>query len=188
VVVLEQVHGDSVLEVDGEQRPGVHAAGKHDALVTIRKDVALGIKTADCAPVLLYDAATGAMAAVHAGWKGTAIGIAARTVEAMSRLYGSRPGDIAAVIGPCIRPCCYPVGDDVADAFEKAFGKDGHLIGGDRRADMQAANRTWLERAGVLPGKIGVISLCTSCHPDLFFSHRRDNGVTGRHLNFITGA
>lgn len=182
LVTVNQVHGVSVLRVGDDLTGG----GNHDALITDRPDVLIAVKSADCTPILLYDTVTGAIGAVHAGWRGTALKAPARAVEAMAAAFGSRPADLVAVVGPAIGPCCYVVGPDVVEAFAAAFGP-GRFIGGpeDPRADLHAANRESLTRAGLSPGNVHTIRLCTACHPGLFFSHRRDGAKTGRQINFI---
>lgn len=182
IVTVNQVHGVSVLEVAGDAAGG----GSHDALVTARDDLLIAVKTADCTPILLYDPVTGAIGAVHAGWRGTAARAPGHAVESMTRAFGSRPADLIAVIGPAAGACCYTVGNDVIEAFARSFGP-GQFIGpGDApRADLHGANRRTLLDAGLLPDRVHVIRLCTICNPALFYSHRRDRELTGRHLNFI---
>lgn len=182
LITVNQVHGASVLVVD----EGSEGGGDHDALVTARSGVLIAVKTADCTPILLLDPVRRAAGAVHAGWRGTAGLIAARAVETMRGEFGTDPEDLVAVIGPAIGACCYQVGDDVAHAFSNALG-DAFCRerGGALHADMRGANRRALEMAGVRPSNVRSIDLCTKCNPELFFSHRRDSGKTGRHLNFI---
>lgn len=182
IITVNQVHGTSTLRVD----EGPDGGGDHDALITARPGLLIGVKTADCAPILLLDPVRSVVGAVHAGWRGTAALIAARAVEAMRVEFGTGPGDVVAAIGPAIGECCCRVGEDVAGAFSKNLGgtfcrgRDGVL-----HADLHGANRRALETAGVRPSNIHAIDLCTACNPALFFSHRRDRGGTGRHLNFI---
>ncbi|MBI5526006.1 MAG: peptidoglycan editing factor PgeF [Deltaproteobacteria bacterium] len=181
IVTVNQVHGTSVLIVEG----GCGGGGDHDALVTARPRVLIGVKTADCTPVLLCEPVRKVVGAVHAGWRGTAALVAARSVDAMRSAFGCDPSDIVAVIGPSVGRCCYRVGDEVAKAFSKDLG-GGFLSeeNGGLFADLHGANRKALVLAGVRPSNIHVIDLCTACNPGLFFSHRRDGGKTGRHLNF----
>lgn len=183
LVTVSQVHGKEVLAVEGEPpaRP-VEA----DAIVTNQKGVALGIMTADCQPILFFDPANNAVGAAHAGWKGTALGIAAATLEEMGRRFGTKPGDVIASLGPCIGPCCYQVGWNVLDEY-MARHRDADCFKerGGLRMDINAANFAQLLSAGVSGENISDESACTSCNPELFFSHRRDSGRTGRHLSFI---
>jgi len=189
IVTTHQVHGKDVLILDDS----IHIRsciliGENDAIITMRKDIILGIKTADCVPILIYDGSTGAVAAIHAGWKGTALRTAASAIERMKSLFGSDPSQMKAVIGPCIGKCCYFIGDKVINEFEKTFGVGSFVVqstGGDFTADLQGANRQVLIDAGLQASNIFDVRLCTACNPGLFFSHRRDNGRTGRHLNYI---
>ncbi|HEX5706366.1 MAG TPA: peptidoglycan editing factor PgeF, partial [Pyrinomonadaceae bacterium] len=163
-----------------------------DALATRSPGVLVGVKTADCVPVLLGDAVTGACAAVHAGWRGTLARIVARTLVRMEEEFGTRARDVCAAIGPAARGCCYEVGPEVVEAFTSEFerGREWFAPTSDGRAlaDLHRANRAQLEEAGVAPRSIHVAPLCTICRPDLFFSYRRDRplyGRTGRLLSVI---
>jgi hypothetical protein len=155
-----------------------------DALTTRTPRILLGVKTADCVPVLLADMNTGACAAVHAGWRGTLSLIVARTMERMSAEYGTQAGDVSAAIGPAANACCYEVGKDVIEAFREKFPdadnlfqptRDGHAL-----IDLQRANREQLIAAGVSFEKIHTAPLCTMCRTDLFFSYRREKRTHGR--------
>jgi YfiH family protein len=160
-----------------------------DAIVTDKPGVAIGIKTADCAPVLLFDSQRQVIAAVHAGWRGTALGIAGKAVRVMAERFRTRPEDLSAVVGPSIGPCCYEVDTPVFEALSERGYADRVLRPGDREGrwmlDLPFANRLQLEEEGVAPGRISAAGICTCCREDLFFSHRRDGTKTGRHLNFI---
>jgi len=147
-----------------------------DAAFTLRHDIMLGIKTADCVPMLLFDPVHDAMGAVHAGWKGTAKGIAGISIRHMADRYGSDPSDILLAIGPAIRWCCYEVQKDVLDKVVEATGEgDYHIIrDGKICLDLQSANRIQAGSEGVLPHNISVIEECTFCYPDKYFSYRYD--------------
>jgi polyphenol oxidase len=170
-----QVHGAGIQlhsrrpEVSAYVRRGAGLV-ESDAQVTTSPDVTPLVLVADCVPLLL--ATRGAAAAVHCGWRGIAGGIVAAALDA---LRAEADGEVAAAVGPGIRPCCYEVGGDVVDAF-RARALDG-AIEGDRLNLTQAIGLE-LQRGGV--EQISAVDLCTSCNPDLFFSHRRDGGVTGR--------
>jgi len=173
-----QVHGDRVLVVgEGPHDPAEEA----DALLAAAPGVAVAVKTADCVPILLFDRATGAAAAVHAGWRGTAAAIARRAVEALSG-QGGGPHSILAAVGPAIGPCCYEVSPELAERFA-ARHAEGVVRG--RQLDLAEANRRLLLEAGVPAAQIEVLGRCTACEPARFFSHRRDAGRTGRHLSFV---
>lgn len=166
LTVAAAVHGAEVACVD---EPAGAVRG-HDALVTDRPGLPLLATFADCYPLLLYDPVARAVALVHAGWRGTAAGIAGRAVAAMTRAYGSRPAGLLAGVGPGICGRCYEVGDEVAERFDPAFLHPSpagrHLL------DLAAANRAQLEAAGVRPACIHEHGACTRETPALP-SHRR---------------
>lgn len=151
-----------------------------DALITNRQNLPLMVLTADCVPVLLYDVAIRSAAAIHAGWRGTANGILGLTIEKMKNVFGSNPKDLVAAIGPCIGPCCFEVGEDVAEHFsrwpETIIRRTDWVK---PHIDLVLANRLQLEQAGVLPQNIETSGECTLCSLRQFFSHRR-NQTLGR--------
>ena len=149
--------------------------GEADALLEDRPGAVVAVKTADCIPVLLADERRHAVAAVHAGWRGTAAGIAARAVEAMTARFGSNPADLHAAVGPGIGACCYEVGPEVA----AQFGLEGRV-----HLDLPAENRRQLANSGIPTGRIYVSGLCTMCRPE-FHSFRRDREAAGRMYSFI---
>jgi purine-nucleoside/S-methyl-5'-thioadenosine phosphorylase / adenosine deaminase len=155
-------------------RPGV--VGEGDAAVTNRPDLAISIRTADCYPILLADARNRAVAAVHAGWRGTATQIVRKTVEKMSAEFGTSPADVHAAIGPGIGACCYEVGPEVARYFGSS--ERTHL-------DLASENRKQLEAAGVPSSNIEALGVCTFCDAERFFSYRRDKENPGRMTSFI---
>jgi polyphenol oxidase len=172
VATLQQIHSARCVPAEG--RTGV--LGEGDALLENSPGSVVAVKTADCIPVLLVDERRRAVAAVHAGWRGTAARIVPHAVASMERYFGTQPGDLHAAIGPGIGPCCYEVGPDVAAQF-----------GGQGRAhiDLAAANRRQLEEVGVTPGRIYASNLCTMCRPEEFHSFRRDKEAAGRMHAFV---
>ncbi len=187
VVSSTQVHGDTVLQV-GRAQQGQSLFREPlppcDGLITNEGGVALAVFTADCTPILLHDPVTGAVGACHAGWRGTALGIAAKTVAAMVAAFGCRPEDLRAAIGPNIAQCCFETDADVPEAMLAALGPRARAYfrprGEKFHGDLKGLNRLWLEEAGVR--HIEVSQLCTACHPELFWSHRRtglDRGSQG---------
>jgi hypothetical protein len=154
-----------------------------DGLITDEPGILLAGFFADCTPILLLDPVQPAIAVVHAGWKGTALDIAAKAVEEMVLAFGSDPKDILAGIGPSIGPCCYEVDEPVIQQFKDSrFGdclKPG-LAPDKANLDLVEANRQRLIHAGVHAENIQTIPLCTACRTDLFFSHRKEQGRTGR--------
>lgn len=181
------VHGANVVHLRApEDAPGVDRPldVRADGAVTDCPGLALLMTFADCLPVLLVDRRSGAIGLAHAGWRGTLAGVAAATVEAMGRAFGTRPADLLVGLGPGIRACCYEIGSDVVAATEQALPDDAAKVlvreDGAVRMDLVAANRRLLERAGVDPAAIADAGLCTRCHHRLFFSHRAARGPTGR--------
>lgn len=168
---LKQIHSNLSLVADG---PG--CVGEGDALITGAPDVAVSIRTADCFPILLADPKTRVVAAVHAGWRGTAAGIVQATLARMQSDFGTDPGNVYAAIGPGIGPCCYEVGVEVARQFGRQ--QAGNL-------DLAADNRNQLVAAGVKPERIEQVGGCTFCNPAQFFSWRRDHDRSGRMISFI---
>ena len=152
-----------------------------DGLVTNEPGVALVCFAADCTPVLLYDPVARAVGAVHSGWRGTAQGIAARAVERMGQLYGSRPEDIRAAVGPSIGPCCFETDADVPDAMRAALGAAAEPFitrrGEKFFVDNKGLCALWLKSCGVT--QIDVSADCTKCRPDRFWSHRVTGGERG---------
>lgn len=179
-----QVHGADVRLVR-ETTAALDANEERcDALTTDARHILLAVQTADCVPVVLGDARTGACAAVHAGWRGTAASIVRRTLERMREEYGTRPADVRAAIGPAANVCCYEVGGEVIDIFRARFTNADQLLvptrNGHARIDLPRANRQQLADAGVPPERIHTAPFCTMCRDDLFFSYRREKSLYGR--------
>lgn len=186
-VVMRQTHSDIVHRV--EAPPGSRLVG--DALITRVPGLLLVVRTADCLPVLLVDAANRAVASVHCGWRGTRARILERTVRDMASAFGTKPARLAAALGPCIGPACYEVGPEVEASFREAgfpaavfrTGAGG-AEGGRASLDLRAANAWLLELCGVPGAGIAGVEACTHCDPDLL-SYRRDKGEPRRMYNFI---
>jgi polyphenol oxidase len=184
VLAPRQVHGAGVaVHRQGAERPpgGVYDG---DGLLTDDPHVLLVVLAADCAAILLHDPTRGVVGALHAGWRGTAAGIAQAGIEAMRRGFGSRPADIRAGIGPAIGRCCYEVGIEVAAAVARAtpaapppYDRRG---GGKALLDITSANHAQLLGAGLDPRRVSTADICTACRTDLFYSHRREGEPTGR--------
>lgn len=156
-----------------------------DALVTGAPGLALVVTTADCTPVFVYDPVRRAAGLAHAGWRGTAAGVAARTVQALVAEFGCRPRDLWAAVGPAIGPCCYEVDEPVVAAMAGAPGYRSAWLRPGRRPgrwqlDLWAANRDQLVAAGVPPAQVAVAGICTACAVDRFYSYRAEAGRTGR--------
>lgn len=179
VASTHQVHGDRILKVD---QPGRWDG--FDALITQTPAVFLTVGTADCTPILIADPNTRAVAAIHAGWKGTAAQIAAKAIRSMEREYGTKAADCYAYIGTCIDECSFEVNADVADHFATAHKRWDEVLQ-KYFVDLKAANRTQLLQAGVPAQQIEVSLYSTVAHNEHFFSHRKEKGLTGRMLSLI---
>ena len=225
---VHQIHSTLVYEVVRgkrgklEYRPSGYSAPQAprpagDALMTRESGVLLSVRAADCMPVLLADPRRRAVAAVHAGWRGALAGAVEKTVGEMVRIFGSRPDDLLAAVGPSIRACCYQVGDEVVSAFcgrysegESFFRPAPHDKVEDEisqrypllflskkppghgpesvpslHLDLAAVALHQLRRSGLLKSKIQVADFCTACRTDIFFSHRKEGGGTGRMMAVI---
>ena len=184
LVLSHQTHTDIVRKV-GLSDCGAGVFGPEltecDALITNDPGVALTVFTADCTPILLHDPVTGAVGAVHAGWRGTAASIAGKTVAAMGREFGSRPEDIRAAIGPNIGFCCFETHEDVPNAMLEAFGPEaGAFIrkkGDKYYVNLKEINALVLRRAGVR--QIDISTACTVCECHRYWSHRVTGGLRG---------
>jgi hypothetical protein len=213
LVAIEQIHSDMVHRISSAT-PATFKSAKVDALLTNLPGVLLAVQTADCVPILLADTKRLAVAAIHSGWRGTLLRIAAKALGRMRMEFGTSPQDVIAAIGPSIGRCCYEVGSEVAAAFHAQFPRarewfDGPfdaLAAGENdpnwlpwltmkppghapppprvQLDLVDANRAILAGAGVPPAQISQSDLCTSCRTDLFFSYRRER-VTGRLMAVI---
>ncbi|MBR2937927.1 MAG: peptidoglycan editing factor PgeF [Oscillospiraceae bacterium] len=184
LVLANQTHSDIVRVVTEKDCLGSLSHRDYpecDALVTNTAGLALVVFTADCTPILFYDPITGAVGAAHAGWRGTANGIAAKTVDAMVTAFGCRREHIRAAIGPNIGPCCFETDGDVPAAMLDAFGQeaDGYIRqkGEKYFVDLKGLNALWLRRSGVTD--IAIAAGCTCCAPHRFWSHRATKGVRG---------
>ncbi len=170
---VRQIHSDRCILAGGRRG----CLGEGDALVEDTPGSSVAVKTADCIPVLLVDERRRAVAAVHAGWRGTAQRIVPAAIEAMAREFGTRPQDLHAAIGPGIGACCYEVGPEVAARFGLEPDGPVHL-------DLPAHNRRQLLEAGVGPARIYTAGLCTRCRAAEFHSFRRDREQAGRMYSF----
>lgn len=183
IVRLRQVHGTDVFEATRATVEKIRYAEWPEADIGISGDPALvlTVRAADCVPLLLADRETGAVSAVHAGWRGTAAGAVLAAVQALCWRFGTDPRNIVAAVGPSIGPCCYTVGEELVAQFKlhpdasRWFDRAGGL-----RLDLWQATRDQLERAGVDAHNIHISEMCTFDHPELFHSYRRDGKNAGR--------
>lgn len=176
MVLSHQIHSDIVREVTKADHAGIdnHNYPPCDALITNTPGTALTVFSADCTPILLWDPVTGAVGAIHAGWRGTAADIAGKTVASMVSAFGCDPQNICAAIGPNIGGCCFQTDHEVPQALLAAFGPEiSPMIrekGGKFHPDLKQINQFALTRAGVR--QIQVSTDCTMCQPQRFWSHR----------------
>jgi len=190
LLTVKQVHGKDLLLID-EPNPDLSHFLKIevDAIATNQPGIMIGILTADCLPILIWSEQRKVIAAVHAGWRGASNGLVAKTVQAMVRQFDCDVSELKAAIGPGIGAHQYEVDRPVRDAFRKGTGfwKEisretslGHWL-----INLPMSCQLQLEQLGFDPKNIDIAEECTCCHPELFFSHRRDQGTTGRQLGFI---
>lgn len=186
IVTMKQVHGDQIVEVKDKT---LKETGEADGMVTRGAGIHLGVLTADCVPILILAPKHKIVAAVHAGWRGTLMGIAAKMVREFDHRYGVVPEEIEAALGPSIGACCYEVKDDVTEPLREKWGRiaDANIQTRDGKSsvDLRQLNRAILESAGVPSKEIFQIGPCTCCAPDEFFSYRREKKETGRQMSFI---
>ncbi|MCI0432941.1 MAG: peptidoglycan editing factor PgeF [Gemmatimonadetes bacterium] len=190
---VTQVHGCTVhVWRRADPRRAIGARPEADAHVSDDPDLVLAVQVADCVPILLADPRCGVAAAVHAGWRGTAAGIARAAVETLTREFGSHPADVTAAVGPSIGPCCYEVGAELVSAFRTAGASDTDIArwfhpheGAKRRLDLWRASRDQLTAAGVPAAQVFVASLCTRTHADVFDSYRAHGVRAGRMAGLV---
>ena len=194
VIQGHQVHGSKIAIIDRPDLTREELEG-YDAFVTDLPGIAIGVRTADCVPILLYDPVHRVIAAVHSGWKGTVLKISKSTISLMGERFGTHPADLQAVIGPAIGPASFQVGEEVVEKFRDAGfpmlkiwsheGQgDGTPMSGGHHIDLFQANRWILEACSLLPEKIQVHPLDTYLDPT-FFSARREGVQCGRNINAI---
>jgi polyphenol oxidase len=190
LVQTSQVHGAAVRVVEGHELRADVLHDEADALVARDPRIAIGVRVADCVPILVHDAETGDVAAIHAGWKGLVAGV---IQEAVRTLRDQRPtsattSSLVAAVGPSIGGCCFEVGDDVAATIVRSVGGDESIVSTRDprpRIDLRRATRLTLRSLGVADDAIEDVGGCTMCNPALYFSYRRDGARSGRHLAAI---
>lgn len=188
--LLHQVHGRAIATASGGDAPWTRPEA--DGVIADDPSVALVVRVADCAPVLLADRRLGVTAAVHAGWRSTMQRILPAAVEALTTAYGTRPADLVAAIGPSLGHCCGEMGEEVVEAFRAAGHPEAVLEqwflrgpGPRPHFDLWRANREQLEESGVRPDGIHVAGLCTQTHPTVFHSYRAAGLGAGRMAGVI---
>ncbi len=188
LVLMRQVHGETIRVIDSDGPPPA-CVPECDGLITARPGVALAVKTADCVPLFFVDPVRRVIGAAHAGWRGTALGMASKMIDAFVGGFASRPEDILAAVGPAVGPCCYQVDAPVhaalithpgADRFLRPCREEGRWM-----LDLALANRLQIGERGVPEANIRTAGICTVCRQELFFSHRASGGCTGRQVNLL---
>ena len=194
VIQGHQVHGSRIAVIDRPDLTREDLEG-YDAFICKLPGVAIGVRTADCVPILLYDPVRRVIAAVHSGWKGTVLKIAKKVITLMESDFGCKPSDLSVIIGPAIGPDSFQVGEEVVEKFRDAGfpmpqvwsyrgSGDGSPMSGGHHIDLFRANEWILEQCGVLSGNIQVFEIDT--YTDLsFFSARREGTACGRNINAI---
>lgn len=193
IVTTSQVHGDVIRRATpADAKIGLFAPNGYecDGLITDQPGLVLTIYSADCIPVLLYDPVKRVIAAVHAGWRGTAQDIAGKAVRKMQQEYGCLPEDILTAIGPGISQCCFETHSDVPDAMTAALGDivNPHILGlknGKFKVDLKGINAALLMRAGVSAGHVEISNHCTACLHETYWSHRVTQGQRGSQAAMI---
>jgi YfiH family protein len=188
--VVNQVHGDSILLIDHPVgKLSGHEPHQYDAIITDQQRMAIGVKTADCVPIFFADTIQRIIGVAHAGWRGTAMNIAAKVVKTLTDRFSSKTDDIIAVIGPAIGPCCYQVDEIVFKEMEEHNNRDAvfHACPQEGRwmLDLPLANKLQIIGSGISQENVFTADYCTSCNTDIWYSHRGEGGNTGRQLNFI---
>ena len=191
LLLINQVHGAEVAVVRRGEPPAWTRPGA-DAIVTDDPDVAIAVRVADCAPILIADTRRPVVAAVHAGWRGTVASIVRHAVSVLETEFGSRSEDLVAAVGPCLGVCCGEVGDEVVEAFRSAHHTERDLerwfktgTGERRHIDLWQSNSDQLQAAGLTTENIHVAGLCTRTHSDLMHSYRAKGTTAGRMVGLI---
>jgi polyphenol oxidase len=189
---IKQVHGRTVRVLRRGDRPAPGPPPDADALVSDTPGDVLAVQVADCVPLLLADARTGAVGAVHAGWRGSAARVTSTVIDTLAQEFGVRPADLVVAVGPSIGACCYEVGADLIDRFREAGATSNQLArwftrtaAGSLRLDLWTVNRDHLLEAGVPSHRIYLSSLCTETHATLFDSYRAEGPNAGRSAALI---
>ena len=182
-ITLQQVHSNHVVNVNGVSKDRQQEG---DALITDCVGKSIGVRSADCVPILLLDCANRAIGAVHAGWRGSSVDVVRSAIEEMGRAFGTKPSDLYAAIGPCIRGCCYEVGPEVAAQFSATFPEWGEMEAVRRTLNLPETNKRQMRNAGMREDRIFDCELCTTCQSAQFFSYRREPENPGRMVAAIT--
>ena len=190
LITMDQIHRDRIWIVD---KPLAHSRSplnfRSDALLTDQREIAIGVLTADCVPILLVDPNHAVIGIIHAGWRGTLLGIARKAIHKMAHHFGTSTEDLLVAIGPSIGECCYEVDEDVMAPFRssgwnwQAFSRHGGK--GKWYLNLAQANIEQMEDLGIRDENCCWMRICTACNHDIFFSYRAEGPGTGRQISFI---
>ena len=185
LATVSQIHSGRWLQASRPADGGHRVLGEADAILTAEPDLALGIATADCLPIVAVDPRAPALAVVHAGWRGSHAGVLKEALLGMQQDLGASPQRIHVGIGPGAAPCCYQVGEDIAEKFLAQHPQQSDRIvrrvnGASPHLDLAEVNRLQAIEAGVSPDRIHALGICTICNPDSCHSYRREGPTAGR--------
>lgn len=188
-LTVKQVHGSEILVIDQPNPEVSHFQRvESDAIITNQRNILIGILVADCFPVILYDHRKRVSGVIHLGWRGVAAGLLGRTIKAMGEVFGSQASDLKVAVGPGIAAHSYEVDRPVRDQFRQGTDQWGRIAKetslGHWQLDLQKSILLQLDEVGVDRPAVDVVKECTCCHKETFFSHRRDQGRTGRQMGF----
>lgn len=176
---LNQIHSDYVVTYDGEVKDG-------DSLITNKKNTAIGVFTADCVPILLYDKSNKAIAAVHSGWRGTFSCILSKTIEEMKKVYGTKAEDLVVYVGPHMHQCCYEVSEEIIDGFQNSEVYKGVDLANGRMLSMTDCIFHQLRTKELIEDNINDLNICTFCNKEYeLHSYRKNTNEYGRMFSFI---
>ena len=192
IIYAHQCHTDNILIADDFVPSALPLPNDciYDAMVTNTPGIVLTARSADCVPILFYDEDNNAIGAAHCGWRGTVIGLQAKTAKKMHQLYGSNLNNLKVAVGPCISKCCYEVSAEFYSEFVNTLGEQIKLYftvaqKNKYMCDLKSINKFLLCNAGLNEVNIEISQSCTCCEPSLFYSHRRDGENRGTHAAFI---
>lgn len=188
LLTVNQIHQADILIIDSPS-PEDFSGASCDAIITDRPGIAIGVLTADCVPILLFAPESCTVAAIHVGWKGTALNLCGKTIRVMAEKFEAHPENLIVAVGPSIGLCCYEVDESLLSIFSQ-YNDSWHKWAepsesGRWRLDLPRASIDLMTASGVRNENIAWFNTCTHCQENLFFSYRRDKGITGRQISFI---
>lgn len=185
VVYIRQIHSDNVFIYD-KDRISEFIEKEGDAIITSNSNVAIGVFTADCVPVIIVDDSKGVVASIHSGWRGTINSISKKTIQMMKKEFGSECEDIKVYIGPHIKKCCYEVSEELKQTFLEKTNISEDILFDGRKLSLEECILKDIRELGVKEENINVLDLCTYCSKDIkLHSYRKSNGDYGRLFSFV---